>query len=176
MEQAEKEVSPHMKLDSSLDISEIQVNFDLEDNEMKIFSEDEAMMSTSVGSELSLPRSPLDETPSTPIQKSSSPAVGVIIRGSNQRNEESLDSPTKSRRMSFKEKFKKFTSPTMSRKQSETNKMIDSGVGIDSDSYSGSYENKSFDEGKKILQIKRKDCFSPESRELKKEIRCWSHF
>ena len=27
------------------------------------------------------------------------------------------------------------------RKQSETNKMIDSGVGIDSDSYSGSYEN-----------------------------------
>jgi len=165
MEQAEKEVSPHMKLDSSLDISEIQVNFDLEDNEMKIFSEDEAMMSTSVGSELSLPRSPLDETPSTPIQKSSSPAVGVIIRGSNQRNEENLDSPTKSRRMSFKEKFKKFTSPTMSRKQSETNKMIDSGVGIDSDSYSGSYENKSFDEGKKSSKLKEKivSALSPES-------------
>ena len=32
------------KMDSSLDLSEIQVNFDLEENEMKIFSEDEAMM------------------------------------------------------------------------------------------------------------------------------------
>jgi len=165
MDEGEKAVSPHMKLDSSLDISEIQVNFDLEDAEMKIFSEDEALMSTSVGSELSLPRSPLDETPSTPMPKASSPAVGVIIRGSNQRNEDNLESPTKSRRMSFKEKFKKFTSPTMSRKQSETNKMIDSGVGIDSDSYSGSYENKSYDDGKKPSKVKEKlvSALSPES-------------
>ena len=37
--------------------------------------------------------------------------------------------------MSFKEKFKKFTSPTMSRKHSsEASKMVDSGVGFDSDS------------------------------------------
>jgi len=165
MDQGEKEVSPHMKLDSSLDISEIQVNFDLEDNEMKIFSEDEAMMSTSVGSELSLPRSPFDETPCTPMPKASSPAVGVIIRGSNQRNEDNLDSPTKARRMSFKEKFKKFTSPTMSRKQSDLNKMVDSGVGFDSDSYSGSYENKSFDDGKKSSKLKEKivSALSPES-------------
>ena len=60
-EEEEEVVSPQLKPDSSLDISEIQVNFDLEDNEMKIFSEDEAMMSTSVGSELSLIRSPLEE-------------------------------------------------------------------------------------------------------------------
>merc|ERR1719334_2039471 len=99
------------------------------------------MMSTSVGSELSLPRSPMDDiTPTSCLlpPKSSSPSVSnVIIRGSNQRMEDcSVESPTKSRRMSFKEKFKKFTSPTMSRKHNvnseQNSKMIDSGVGIDS--------------------------------------------
>jgi hypothetical protein len=35
---------------SSLDLSEIQLNFDLEDSEMRIFSEDETLVSASVGS------------------------------------------------------------------------------------------------------------------------------
>ena len=160
--EAEPEVSPvhNIKVDSSLDISEIQMNFDLEENEMKIFSEDEAMMSTSVGSELSLPRSPLEEVAGV----RNSPAPLIVTRGSNQRNESPLESPTKSRRLSFKEKFKKFTSPTMSRKQSETSKMVDSGVGFDSDSCSGSFENKSFEEGKKSkLKEKIVAALSPES-------------
>ena len=148
--------SPQMKLDSSLDISEIQVNFDLEDNEMKIFSEDETMMSNSVGSELSLVRSPLDEHPGT-----SSPCPG-INRGVRQRSEDTLESPTKSRRMSFKEKFRKFTSPTMSRKHNETNKMVDSGVGFESDSCSGSYEAKDSCKGSR-LKDKLVSALSPES-------------
>ena len=159
--------SPRMKIDSSLDISEIQMNFDLEDNEMKIFSEDEAMMSTSVGSELSLPRSPLEEVTAVP-----SPALAVS-RGSNQRTDP-LESPTKSRRLSFKEKFKKFTSPTMSRKHSsEASKMVDSGVGFDSDSCSGSFENKSFEEGKKSSKLKEKivSALSPESLRRRPESR-----
>ena len=49
-------------MDSSLDLSEIQVNFDLEENEMKIFSEDEAMMTNSFDSgEDEFTRSPLEE-------------------------------------------------------------------------------------------------------------------
>ena len=40
----------------------VQVNFEHEDHEMKILSEDETMISTSVGSEMSL-RSPLEELP-----------------------------------------------------------------------------------------------------------------
>ena len=161
--------SPKMKVDSSLDISEIQMNFDLEDNEMKIFSEDEAMMSTSIGSELSLTRSPLDEG-ATPV----TPSFPLITRGASQRTDtaDPLESPTKSRRMSFKEKFKKFTSPTLSRKQnSEPSKMIDSGVGFDSDSCSGSFENKSFDESKKPTKLKEKivSALSPESLRKKPE-------
>ena len=153
-EEEEEAVSPQLKPDSSLDISEIQVNFDLEDNEMKIFSEDEAMMSTSVGSELSLIRSPLEENPG-----SGSPAPG-ISRGVRQRSQDNLESPTKSRRMSFKEKFRKFTSPTLSRKQQgETNKMVDSGVGFDSDSCSGSYESG---KGSKLKE-KLVSALSPES-------------
>ena len=163
--------SPKMKVDSSLDISEIQMNFDLEDNEMKIFSEDEAMMSTSVGSELSLTRSPLDEvmfpaTPSLVGGPDGSPGP-VVTRGSNQRPESelALESPSKTRRMSFKEKFRKFTSPTLSRKQNEPSKMVDSGVGFDSDSCSGSFENKSFDDSKKSAKLKEKivSALSPES-------------
>ena len=153
-EEEEEVVSPQLKPDSSLDMSEIQVNFDLEDNEMKIFSEDEAMMSTSVGSEVSLIRSPLEET------ASGSPATG-ISRGVRQRSQDNLESPTKSRRMSFKEKFRKFTSPTLSRKQQqgETNKMVDSGVGFESDSCSGSYESG---KGSKLKE-KLVSALSPES-------------
>merc|ERR1719150_1491069 len=152
-EEEEEAVSPQLKPDSSLDISEIQVNFDLEDNEMKIFSEDETMMSTSVGSDVSLIRSPLEE------KTSGSPATGISC-GVRQRSHEDLESATKSRRMSFKEKFKKFTSPPLSRKQQvETNKMVDSGVGFESDSCSGSYESG---KGSKLKE-KLVSALSPES-------------
>merc|ERR1711978_221393 len=91
----------------------------------------------------------------------------VVTRGSNQRPESelALESPSKSRRMSFKEKFRKFTSPTLSRKQNEPSKMVDSGVGFDSDSCSGSFENKSFDDSKKSAKLKEKivSALSPES-------------
>ena len=178
-EDIEKDVSPSpkMKIDSSLDISEIQMNFDLEENEMKIFSEDEAMMSTSVGSQSPLEDvSTLSHSLNMSLPQSSSPQPApVITRGStNQRSEtETLESPNKSRRMSFKEKFRKFTSPTMSRKQTETqSKMVDSGVGFDSDSCSGSFENKSFDDCKKPTKMKDKivSALSPESLRKRPEL------
>merc|ERR1719507_2183967 len=126
-------------------------------------------MSTSVGSELSLTRSPLEEG-LTPV----TPSFPLISRGSTQRTQDTdpLESPTKSRRMSFKEKFKKFTSPTLSRKQNpEPSKMIDSGVGFDSDSCSGSFEAKSFDDNKKPTKLKEKivSALSPESLRKKSE-------
>ncbi len=50
-----------------MDLSEIQMNFDLEDDEMRIFSEDEAMMLTaSVASDLSA-KSPLEEQVSSDL-------------------------------------------------------------------------------------------------------------
>ena len=61
-ESSKKRVRNNCKMDSSLDLSEIQVNFDLEENEMKIFSEDEAMMTNSFDSgEDDFTRSPLEE-------------------------------------------------------------------------------------------------------------------
>eukprot|EP00095_Tigriopus_kingsejongensis_P002221 maker-scaffold817_size93049-snap-gene-0.9 protein:Tk02221 transcript:maker-scaffold817_size93049-snap-gene-0.9-mRNA-1 annotation:"cdc42 gtpase-activating" len=97
------------KTDSNLDLSEIQMNFELEDNEMKIFSEDEAtMLSNSIGSDLN--KSPLDEYKqfgSSALKRSPR-----ILEGSDE------DSP-KARKMSFREKFKRFTSPTPNRKLSE---------------------------------------------------------
>ena len=78
---------------------------------MKIFSEDETMVSTSVGSELSLPRSPLEEIPrqgprtSSPVKSRGREERGSegreveFVRGTKQQE---LESPTKARRMSFK--------------------------------------------------------------------------
>ena len=71
------------------------MNFEQEDHEMKMLSEDETMISTSVGSELSL-RSPLEEIP-RPNPRGNSPMRyrgGEVIRGGG--------SPTKTRRLSFK--------------------------------------------------------------------------
>ncbi len=67
------------------------MNFELEDNEMKIFSEDEAMMSHSDLSKVS----PLEEDLKPP------PPPNV-------------NSPK--RKLSFREKFRRFTSPTPARK------------------------------------------------------------
>ncbi len=163
-EDGDEEESPRHV--SSLDISEIAVNFDLEDNEMKIFSEDEAMVSTSVGSELSLPRSPLEETTtammsakivnssvtsstalSRPVamRKATTTDSSPFVRGTTTTRQTSENppankddlSPTKTRRMSFKDKLRKFTSPTLPRKQNSNNNsgdvpsrlMTDSGLG-----------------------------------------------
>ena len=93
---------------SHLDLSEIQMNFDLEENEMKIFSEDEAMMTESAISDLDLNKSPMTEE----FKPVTAPAKRSLIQ-------EDSSSPGKCRKMSFKEKFRRFTSPTPNRK-SET--------------------------------------------------------
>ena len=92
-----------VKMDSSLDLSEIQVNFELEENEMKIFSEDEAMMTNSLdsGSE-DLNKSPMVEEP-------------VELRNNTKKIE--LTASSSPRKISFREKFKRFTSPTPNRKE-----------------------------------------------------------
>merc|ERR1719481_1627268 len=110
------------------------------------------MLSTSVGSELSLPRSPMECENSPSVLVRSTPPISVnsnFQRAINNPSPSNMESPPKSRRMSFKEKFRKFTSPTLSRKQQNqaeipsdkiNPKMVDSGVGNDSDScISGSF-------------------------------------
>jgi hypothetical protein len=97
-------------MESSLDLSEIQVNFDLEENEMKIFSEDEAMMTNSLdsGSE-DLNKSPLEEQP---------PHTGttVLPQPISKKAENTNMASSSPRKISFREKFKRFTSPTPNRK------------------------------------------------------------
>ena len=74
------------------------MNFEHEDREMKLFSEDETMISNSVGSELSLARSPLEDQPRTSSPRSrGTESTGCFVRGVG-----TLESPTKTRRMSFK--------------------------------------------------------------------------
>ena len=100
---------------ASLDLSEIQVNFELEENEMKIFSEDEAMLSNSCGSDLSkslFGNSIFDDEPHSGNAKYARNSTKPLSSGTN---EECLTSP-KNRRMSFREKFKIFTSPNSGRK------------------------------------------------------------
>lgn len=99
--QMEQAANKDSKMDSSLDLSEIQVNFDLEENEMKIFSEDEAMMTNSFDGSDDFSKSPLEEHPP---KASSTPPPPPIA-------------PAKDRKMSFREKFKRFTSPTQNRKE-----------------------------------------------------------
>merc|ERR1711963_841852 len=100
-------------MDSSLDLSEIQVNFDLEENEMKIFSEDEAMMTNSFDSGDDFTRSPLEEDchqeslPKVEAMETTTSTTASTINSS-------AVSP-KGRKMSFREKFKRFTSPTQNR-------------------------------------------------------------
>ena len=96
---------------ASLDLSEIQVNFELEDNEMKIFSEDEAMLSNSCGSDLSKSvagNSIFDEDFQFGIKTCNKAQASKT-------GDDNLISP-KNRRMSFREKFRIFTSPNSGRK------------------------------------------------------------
>ncbi len=104
--QAEIEKSKQNKMDSSLDLSEIQMNFDLEENEMKIFSEDEAMLTGSLdGSEdFSAGKSPLEED------------IPALNHPVNEKVIENKSSSSSRKSMSFREKLKRFTSPTQPRK------------------------------------------------------------
>ena len=99
------------KMDSTLDLSEIQVNFELEENEMKIFSEDEAMMTNSFDSDFS--KSPILED-EKPLVSAATVTALKNYSPPNKVGENSEISP-KTRKMSFREKFKRFTSPTSNR-------------------------------------------------------------
>ena len=87
------------------------MNFELEENEMRIFSEDEAMLSCSVGSDLS-----------RQLGASSSgnhhSSEGATVTGSAAAVAANLLSANESpkARMSFREKLKRFTSPNSNRK------------------------------------------------------------
>jgi hypothetical protein len=61
---SEEDAEDHFS--SSLDLSEIHLNFDLEESEMQIFSEDETLVSASVGS--------------GSIMSQASPRAGAAIR------------------------------------------------------------------------------------------------
>ena len=157
------------KCDSSLDISEIQVDFELEDNEMKIFSEDEAMLSTSVGSDISCSRSPLDDiTPANPHKLQDNTALPIVTE-SNYSTRSEFEQEPKSRRMSFKQKFKKFKSPTISRKQSES--VVKAGSPGASSANDNCKANKPLEETKKGSKLKERivSALSPDSMRKRSE-------
>ena len=148
------------------------MNFDLEDNEMRIFSEDEAMLTSSLASDLSKftneAVSPLEEAARPPPTSSSTlPSK----RGPSSAAEANTASP-KTRKMSFREKFKRFTSPTPNRKSLEQQQQQESGGGSSSSSSAapsrGGSEVKEIPSGKKAtpaatLKDKIVCALSPES-------------
>ena len=84
------------------------MNFELEENEMRIFSEDEAMLSCSVGSDLSRQLGASSGNHhSEGATVTGSAAVAANLLSAN-------ESPKA--RMSFREKLKRFTSPNSNRK------------------------------------------------------------
>jgi len=122
----EKHSDSGVKMDSSLDLSEIQVNFELEENEMRIFTED--MISNSLGSDLS--KSPLEEKQQQQQQQlyttaaTTAEATTKIAKKSpkisSSENEGGDESPKSRTKMSFREKFKRFTSPTPTRMRGDS--------------------------------------------------------
>ena len=123
----DKSGSDPEKMDSSLDLSEIQVNFELEENEMKMFAED--LLSNSMGSDLS--KSPLDEKQQQQLQQQQqqqqrvpkevpkSPSAKKSPKVSTE-TDVGDDSPKSRNKMSFREKFKRFTSPTPVRQRRDS--------------------------------------------------------
>merc|ERR1719225_636733 len=86
---------------------------------MKIFSEDEAMMTNSFDSgEDEFTRSPLEEDGHRDHNLTTTEAMETTTTASTQNS--SSVSP-KGRKMSFREKFKRFTSPTQNRRELSTN-------------------------------------------------------
>ena len=120
----EKSYSDTEKMDSSLDLSEIQVNFELEENEMKIFAED--VLSNSLGSDLS--KSPLEEKQQLLQQQQQqqqqqilrSPAPKKSPKLSSETEAADDESPKTRSKMSFREKLKRFTSPTPVRQRGDS--------------------------------------------------------
>ena len=114
----EKSYSDTEKMDSSLDLSEIQVNFELEENEMKIFAED--VLSNSLGSDLS--KSPLEEKQQLLQQQQilRSPAPKKSPKLSSETEAADDESPKTRSKMSFREKLKRFTSPTPVRQRGDS--------------------------------------------------------
>ena len=90
--------TPDQNVTSNLDLSEIQMNFELEENEMRIFSEDEVM---SAGSK-------------SPEERRNDKSL------LNRKESQSEENSPKIRKISLKEKFKRFTSPTPNRKSIES--------------------------------------------------------
>jgi hypothetical protein len=104
------------KMDSNPDLSEIQVNFELEENELRMFGED--AFSASLASDLS--KSPHEEKPLPAAVKaaSKSPAAKKSSKLSAAETEAGDESPKSlPSKMSFREKLKRFTSPTPVRQQ-----------------------------------------------------------
>ena len=93
-----------------LSCSEIQMNFELEENEMRIFSEDEAMLSCSVGSDLS--RQLGASSSGNHHSEGGATVAGSAVVAANLLS--ANESPKA--RMSFREKLKRFTSPNSNRK------------------------------------------------------------
>merc|ERR1719357_2241717 len=99
--------------DEELDISEIQMNFELEENEMRIFSEDEAMLSCSVGSDLS--RQLGASSSGNHHSEGGATVTGSAAVAAASHHLLSANESPKAR-MSFREKLKRFTSPNSNRK------------------------------------------------------------
>ena len=144
---------------ASLDLSEIQVNFELEDNEMKIFSEDEAMLSNSCGSDLSKSvagNSIFDDD----FHFGNTKHTKITTKPSNSESTEENSTSPKNRRMSFREKFRIFTSPNSGRK-TESN-----------DCSEAQQNNASNEEPSKKTSIKKRvlGTLSPESLRKRNSI------
>jgi len=82
--------------DDSLDLSEIQLNFDLEDNEMRIFSEDETLVSTSAES----PSNSVASSFSQRAKARMSPKLKCVPRAQMEELSSADPSPKKNRKMS----------------------------------------------------------------------------
>ena len=88
------------------------MNFELEENEMRIFSEDEAMLSCSVGSDLS--RQLGASSSGNHHSEGGATVAGSAAVAASHHLLSANESPKA--RMSFREKLKRFTSPNSNRK------------------------------------------------------------
>ncbi|XP_059484271.1 mucin-17 isoform X2 [Neocloeon triangulifer] len=125
--------------DDSLDLSEIQLNFDLEDNEMRIFSEDETLVSTSAES----PSNSVASSFSQRVKAKNSPKLKYVPRAQVEDMSSADPSPKKNRKMS--------TNSPSSRKRSKIDTSKNFVVKVDElryiDSPEPSVSNLTFPEG-----------------------------
>ncbi|CAB3375007.1 Hypothetical predicted protein [Cloeon dipterum] len=128
--------------EDSLDLSEIQLNFDLEDNEMRIFSEDETLVSTSAES----PSNSVASSFSQRAKAKNSPKLKYVPRAQMEEMSSTDPSPKKNRKMS--------TNSPSSRKRSKIETTKNFVVKVDElrfiDSPEPSVSNLSFPDGPSI--------------------------